>query len=96
MKLGVKKVLLPNLPYVFLFWFFDKVAQGYRLAEGADMITRAMGALSGLGSVIVGNPLPSFHLQDLMVGADRHCRGADPPAGGLHEGEEREKIPARR
>lgn len=69
MKLGVKKVLLPNLPYVFLFWFFDKVAQGYRLAEGADMITRAMGALSGLGSVIVGNPLPSFHLQDLMVGA---------------------------
>lgn len=69
MKLGVKKVLLPNLPYVFLFWFFDKVAQGYRLAEGADMITRAMGALSGLGSVIAGNPLPSFHLQDLMVGA---------------------------
>ena len=69
MKLDVKKVLLPNLPYVFLFWFFDKVAQGYRLAEGADMITRAMGALSGLGSVIVGNPLPSFHLQDLMVGA---------------------------
>ena len=69
MKLDVKKVLLANLPYVFLFWFFDKVAQGYRLAEGTDMITRAMGALSGLGSVIAGNPLPSFYLQDLMVGA---------------------------
>ena len=69
MKLDVKKALLPNLPYVFLFWFFDKVAQGYRLAEGADMITKAMEAVSGLGSVIAGNPLPSFHLQDLMAGA---------------------------
>ena len=69
MKLDVKKVLLPNLPYVFLFWFFDKVAQGYRLAEGADMITKAMEAVSGLGSVIAENPLPSFHLQDLMAGA---------------------------
>ncbi len=69
MKLDVKKILLPNLPYVFIFWFFNRVAEGYRLAEGADMVTKAMGAVSGLGALISKNPLPSFHPRDLLFGA---------------------------
>ncbi len=69
MKLDVKKILLPNLPYVFIFWFFNRVAEGYRLAEGADMVTKAMGAVSGLGTLISKNPLPSFHPRDLLFGA---------------------------
>ena len=69
MKLDVKKILLPNLPYVFIFWFFNRVAEGYRLAEGADMVTKAMGAVSGLGTLISKNPLPSFLPRDLLFGA---------------------------
>ncbi len=69
MKLDVKKILLPNLPYVFIFWFFNRVAEGYRLAEGADMVTKAMGAVSGLGALISKNPLPSFYPRDLLFGA---------------------------
>ena len=69
MKLDVKKILLPNLPYVFIFWFFNRVAEGCRLAEGADMVTKAMGAVSGLGTLISKNPLPSFHPRDLLFGA---------------------------
>ena len=69
MKLDVKKILLPNLPYVFIFWFFNRVAEGCRLAEGADMVTKAMGAVSGLGALISKNPLPSFHPRDLLFGA---------------------------
>ena len=69
MKFDVKKVLLPNLPYVFVFWFFNRVAEGYRLAEGADMVAKAMGAVSGLGTLISKNPLPSFHPRDLLLGA---------------------------
>ena len=69
MKLDVKKILLPNLPYVFIFWFFNRVAEGYRLAEGADMVTKAMGAVSGLGALISKNPLPSFYPRDLLLGA---------------------------
>lgn len=69
MKLDVKKYILPNLPYLFLFWFFTKVAQCYRLAEGTDVITKAMGALSGLGTLLSENPLPSFHPRDLLIGA---------------------------
>nr|WP_202622579.1 type IV secretory system conjugative DNA transfer family protein [Neglectibacter sp. X58] len=67
--MDVKKILLPNLPYVFIFWFFNRVAEGYRLAEGADMVTKAMGAVSGLGTLISKNPLPSFHPRDLLFGA---------------------------
>ena len=69
MKLDVKKILLPNLPYVFIFWFFNRVAEGCRLAEGADMVTKAMVAVSGLGTLISKNPLPSFHPRDLLFGA---------------------------
>lgn len=67
-NINLKKYVLPNLPYLFIFWFFAKVAEGYRLAAGADMVTKAMGALSGLGVVIAKNPLPSFHPRDLMIG----------------------------
>ena len=69
MKFDVKKFLLLNFPYVFMFWFFDKVGEGYRLTPGADMVTKAMGAISGLGTIISRNPLPSFHPRDLLVGA---------------------------
>lgn len=58
-NINVKKYILPNLPYLFIFWFFTKLAQGYRLAAGSDMLTKAMGALSGLGGIITRNPLPT-------------------------------------
>lgn len=67
MSVDVKKLILLNLPYLFILWFFDKVAQSYRLAAGSDMLTKGMGALSGLGGVM-GNPLPSFHPNDLLAG----------------------------
>lgn len=63
-----KKYVIPNLPYVFVFWFFSKVAESYRLSAGWDMVTKGMTALSGLGIVITKNPLPSFNLCDLLFG----------------------------
>ena len=38
MKFDLKKFLILNFPYVFIFWFFNRVGEGYRLAAGADMI----------------------------------------------------------
>ena len=68
MKFDLKKFLILNFPYVFIFWFFNRVGEGYRLAAGADMIAKGMGAISSLGTLISHNPLPSFHPQDLLVG----------------------------
>lgn len=67
-NIDIKKYVLPNLPYLFIFWFFAKVAEGYRLTVGADMVTKAMGALSGLGAIIAKSPLPSLHPRDLLIG----------------------------
>jgi len=67
-KFDLKKFLILNFPYVFIFWFFNRVGEGYRLAAGADMIAKGMGAISSLGEIISRNPLPSFHPQDLLVG----------------------------
>lgn len=68
MKFDLRKFLILNFPYVFIFWFFNRVGEGYRLAAGADMIAKGMGAISSLGEIISRNPLPSFHPQDLIVG----------------------------
>ena len=68
MKFDLKKFLILNLPYVFIFWFFNRVGEGYRLATGADMIAKGMGAVSALEEIISRNPLPCFHPQDLLVG----------------------------
>ena len=53
---------------MFLFWFFSKLAEGYRLSAGINMIAKFSGAVSGLGTVITHNPLPSFHPRDLFIG----------------------------
>ena len=68
MKFDLKKFLILNFPYVFIFWFFNRVGEGYRLAAGADVAAKSMGAISSLGEIISRNPLPSFHPQDLLVG----------------------------
>ena len=68
MRFDVKKLLLQNFPYVFLVWFFDKVGESYRLAAGADMVAKAMGAVSSLGEIISRNPLPSLHPRDMLIG----------------------------
>lgn len=68
MKFDVKKFLILNFPYVFLFWLFNRVGEGYRLAAGSDVVEKGMGAISGLGNLIAKNPLPSFRPDDLLVG----------------------------
>ena len=51
-----------------MFWLFSKVAECYRLSAGADVVTKAMAAISDLGTAITQNPLPSFHPRDLLFG----------------------------
>ncbi len=41
----IRKYVLPNLPYLFVFWFFSKIGTVYRIAPGADFGTKLMGML---------------------------------------------------
>jgi type IV secretion system protein VirD4 len=63
----LKRFVLPNLPYVFLFWMFCKVGEAYRLAPGADVAHKMMATVSRLNAVM-SNPMPSFNPFDLLVG----------------------------
>ena len=58
----IRKYVLPNLPYLFVFWFFSKIGTAYRIAPGTDFGTKLMGMLDtfpkafetywpGLGSI---------------------------------------------
>ena len=41
----IRKYMLPNLPYLFVFWFFSKIGTAYRIAPGAEFGIKLMGML---------------------------------------------------
>ena len=38
-SINLKRLMLPNLPYLLFVYLFDKVGQAARLAPGADLVT---------------------------------------------------------
>ena len=67
MKPELKKLLLPNLPYLLFVYLFAKCGQAYRLAAGADASAKLLHLTSGI-SAAFASPLPSLHPFDLCVG----------------------------
>lgn len=63
----LKKKLILNAPYVLFVYLFDKVAQGIRLAPGADASQKLLHLADGFGSAFAST-LPSFHPIDLLIG----------------------------
>ena len=35
----IRKYVLPNLPYLFVFWFFSKIGTAYRIAPDTDSVS---------------------------------------------------------
>ena len=66
-KSDVKKLVLLNLPYVFAFYFADKIAAVFRLAPGTEFIDKLTNGFAVFGTAFA-NPLPSFHPVDLLIG----------------------------
>ena len=63
-----KRLLMMNIPYVIVFYLIDKVAWLYRYCIGDSLIEK-LGVLFLNFSLAFQNFLPSFHPQDLCVGA---------------------------
>ena len=63
----LRKYLLPNLPYLFVFWFFSKVGTAYRTAPGSVFAEKLMGMLSTFPKVFE-NYWPGLGGLDFMVG----------------------------
>ena len=66
-QINVKKLLLPNLPYVFIALFATKLGQAARLAPGADFSQKSLHIMEGFATAFQ-SALPSFHPIDLCVG----------------------------
>ena len=55
-KLDIKKLVLLNLPYVFAFYFVDKLAAVFRLAPGTEFIDKLTGGFANFGAAFANAP----------------------------------------
>ena len=66
-QINYKKLIIPNIPYVFFVYLFDKVGQAARLAPGADISEKILNITQGFSEAF-SNALPSVHPLDLLIG----------------------------
>ena len=65
--LHIKKLVLPNIPYVLIALFATKLGQAWRLAPGMDFSGKALHLMEGFATAF-SSLVPSFHPIDLCVG----------------------------
>ena len=63
----IKWLLILNLPYMILGLVATNLGEAWRMAEGADTSAKTLSFLSTI-PVAFGNPMPSFHPMDLLIG----------------------------
>ena len=66
-QVNLKKLILPNIPYVFIALLMTKVSEAARLAPGADLSGKLLNIMTGM-STAFQSIMPSFHPIDLCVG----------------------------
>ena len=64
---SLKKVLVPNIPYLFILWACLKVGTAYRLAAGADFAHKLIGMAQTI-NVAFADPAPGLAPFDWLVG----------------------------
>ena len=64
---NIKKIIIPNLPYLLFALLGTKCGQAARLAPGLDFSQKALHILDGF-RLAFESLLPSFHPADLLVG----------------------------
>ena len=48
----IRKNLLPNVPYLFIMWFFLKLGTAYRMADGANIAMKIVGMMNTIGTAL--------------------------------------------
>ena len=66
-QVNIKKLVLPNLPYLFLGLYASKLGQAWRLAPGGDFSQKLLHIMDGFAAAFQ-SALPSFHPADLLIG----------------------------
>ena len=63
----IRKLLLPNIPYLFIGWTILKISTAYRMAAGADFLTKAMSIGQTIGPAFA-DLAPGLNPVDWLVG----------------------------
>jgi len=63
----LRRYVLPNIPYLLIFWFANKLGMAYRLAPGDDFLQKVMRIAEHL-NIALSSIMISFDLFDLTVG----------------------------
>ena len=66
-NINLKKLILPNLPYLLFVYLFDKAAQAARLAPGADFSAKVLSIGEGFTAAF-SSFVPSLAPVDILVG----------------------------
>ena len=64
---NLKKYIVPNIPYLFIGWAFLKLGTAYRMAAGADFLSKVMGIGQTIG-VAFADFAPGLNPMDWLVG----------------------------
>ena len=63
----IKKLLILNIPYLFIALFFTKISQAWRYTTGFDLGQKILNLMNGF-ELAFNNPLPSLYPKDLLFG----------------------------
>lgn len=66
-KFNIKKLVLPNLPYILLGFFATNFGEAWRMAEGTNASEKLLSLFSVLPAALKSF-WPSLHLFDLLIG----------------------------
>lgn len=67
-NINLKKIIVPNIPYVVIGIMATKIGQAIRLAPGTDFQGKALHIMEGL-TYAFEDIIPSIHIFDIIVGA---------------------------
>ena len=88
-QINYKKLIIPNIPYVFFVYLFDKVGQATRLAPGADISEKDTQYHTG----IFRSVFKCLAERSPVGFAYRHCRRGGYSSDCLCQREKRKEIP---
>lgn len=63
----IKRLLIPNIPYVVIGLVATNLGEAWRLTDGANASSKILSLMTTV-PLALSNPLPSFHPFDLLIG----------------------------
>jgi len=68
MNAKTRKYVIPNIPYLFVFWICLKLGTAYRIADGVNIVSKLIG-IGNTINIAISDLTPGLIGFDWLVGA---------------------------